>query len=93
MAWVGRSAASKVSTGPNRRTCPRRKGTKLKEVLAEPSLDRRVEELAKPFFAETMGRPSFPPGVYVRFLLIGYLDGRPRPSRHRPVPAQLGKLG
>ena len=27
------------------------------------------------FYAETMGRPSLPPGIYFRLLLIGYFEG------------------
>jgi len=28
-----------------------------------------------PFYAERLGRPSIPPGVYFRMLLIGYFEG------------------
>jgi hypothetical protein len=27
------------------------------------------------FYAETMGRPGLPPGIYFRLLLIGYFEG------------------
>ncbi len=27
------------------------------------------------FYAETMGRPGLPPGIYFRLLLIGYVEG------------------
>lgn len=30
---------------------------------------------ARAFYAETMGRPGLPPGIYFRLLLIGYFEG------------------
>ena len=30
---------------------------------------------APTFYAETMGRPGLPPGIYFRLLLIGYFEG------------------
>jgi len=34
-----------------------------------------VETVCEFFYAETMGRPSMPPAVYFRLLLIGYFEG------------------
>jgi len=48
---------------------------RLNELLAEASFDEEVEELCAPFYAEGRGRPSIPPGVYFRMLLIGYFEG------------------
>jgi len=48
---------------------------RLNQVLAEHGFDRFVEERCQGFYAETLGRPSIPPGVYFRMLLIGYFEG------------------
>ena len=48
---------------------------KLNRVLAEAGFDRFVEELCAPCYAETLGAPSIPPGVYFRMLFIGYFEG------------------
>lgn len=48
---------------------------RLNQVLAEHGFDRFVEERCQSFYAETLGRPSIPPGVYFRMLLIGYFEG------------------
>jgi len=48
---------------------------KLNQVLAEAGFDAWVEELCRPFYAATMGRPSIPPGVYFRMILVGYFEG------------------
>lgn len=48
---------------------------RLNRLLDEHGFDRFVESRCKAFYAETMGRPSIPPGVYFRMLLIGYFEG------------------
>jgi transposase len=48
---------------------------KLNQLLAEAGFDAWVEALCEACYAETMGRPSIPPGVYFRMLLIGYFEG------------------
>lgn len=48
---------------------------RLNQVLGEHRFDRFVEERCQSFYAETLGRPSIPPGVYFRMLLIGYFEG------------------
>ncbi len=50
---------------------------KLNELLAERRFDREVESLCARYYAEAdeAGRPSIPPGVYFRMLLIGYFEG------------------
>ena len=48
---------------------------KLNELLAEAGFDRWVEDLCRPYYADKMGRPGIPPGVYFRMLLVGYFEG------------------
>jgi len=48
---------------------------KLNELLRESLFDRFCEQLCVPYYAEKMGRPSIPPGVYFRMLLVGYFEG------------------
>jgi len=48
---------------------------KLNEVLDSNGFDAFAEERCREFYAETMGRPSLPPAVYFRTLLIGYFEG------------------
>ena len=48
---------------------------KLNALLDEAGFDRFVEELCEPHYAKHQGRPSIPPGVYFRMLLIGYFEG------------------
>lgn len=38
--------------------------TALNRLLAENEFDRFVEKFCAPLYAETMGRPSIPPGVF-----------------------------
>ena len=45
------------------------------DVLEERSFDAFVEELCRPFYIEGRGRPSIPPGVYFRMLMVGYFEG------------------
>src|SRR6188474_1560690 len=48
---------------------------KLNELLAEAGFDRWLEELCQPHYAQVMGRPGIPPGVYFRMLLVGFFEG------------------
>jgi transposase len=48
---------------------------KLNRLLAKADFDRYVEGLCGPYYDDTMGAPSIPPGVYFRMLLIGYFEG------------------
>ena len=47
----------------------------VNRLLAQAGFDRFVEGLCRKFYAEKLGRPSIPPGVYFRMLLIGYFEG------------------
>src|SRR5262249_54301488 len=48
---------------------------RLNQLLREHSFDAFVEAQCAGFYAATMGRPSLPPGIYFRLLLIGYFEG------------------
>jgi transposase len=48
---------------------------KLNELLAEAGFDDWVEKLCAPYYAKVIGRPSIPPGVYFRMIVMGYFEG------------------
>jgi transposase len=48
---------------------------RLGELLDGEGFDAYVERLCARFYADKVGRPSLPPGVYFRLLLIGYFEG------------------
>ncbi len=48
---------------------------RLNRVLAEARFDEFVEERCERFYAEGKGRPSIPPGTYMRMLLVGFFEG------------------
>lgn len=48
---------------------------KLNALLREGGFDAHVEALCEPYYAKGKGRPSVPPGVYFRMLLVGYFEG------------------
>lgn len=47
---------------------------KLNAVFDKHNFDEFTEKLCSKFYAEKMGRPSIPPGVYFRMLLSGYFE-------------------
>ena len=49
----------------------------LNALLAEAGFDRWIERRCRRFYEqqEKRGKPSLPPGVYFRMLLIGYFEG------------------
>ena len=47
---------------------------KLNELLDEFDFDRKVECRCERFYKE-VGRPSIPPGVYFRMLMVGFFEG------------------
>ena len=49
--------------------------TRLDKILRKHDFDAFCEQLCAPYYAEVMGRPSIPPGVYFRMLMIGYFEG------------------
>ena len=48
---------------------------RLNKVLSAAGFDAFVEERCARFYAEGKGRPSIPPGVYMRMLLVGFFEG------------------
>lgn len=48
---------------------------KLNGLLAEGGFDRWIEAVCEPHYCRGQGRPSVPPGVYFRMLLVGYFEG------------------
>ena len=50
---------------------------RLNQVLAEAGFDAWIETRCQPYYAAdgSAGRPSIPPGVYFRMLLVGYFEG------------------
>jgi transposase len=47
---------------------------RLNWVLNDAGFDRFCEQRCEKFYAKRMGRPSIPPGVYFRMLMIGYFE-------------------
>ena len=50
---------------------------RLNELLGRHGFDRFVEKLVeeRKIFAETLGRPSIPPGTYMRMMFVGFFEG------------------
>ena len=48
---------------------------KLNEILKKHGFDTHAESKCAKFYAEKVGRPGIPPGVYFRMLMIGYFEG------------------
>lgn len=48
---------------------------RLNQLLDEDGFDEHAERLCQSFYVAGKGRPSIPPGVYFRMLLIGYFEG------------------
>ena len=48
---------------------------KLNEILSKEGFDAYAESRCAKFYAEKMGRPGIPPGVYFRMLMVGYFEG------------------
>jgi len=51
--------------------------TRLEKVFRQYGFDQFCEELCRPFYAENVGRPGFPPGAYFRLLILGYFERIP----------------
>ena len=65
--WI---AATDVPQGPGHPFYGRLNG-----LLRERGFDQFAEGLCSPFYHDSLGRPSIPPGVYFRMLLVGYFEG------------------
>lgn len=76
---LGRRESKQSGMWVTTRELPRSPGhvfyEKLNRLLAEAEFDRRCEALCAPYYADAVGRPSIPPGVYCRMLFVGYFEG------------------
>jgi len=48
---------------------------RLNRILDKEGFDAFVEGECAKFYAEQLGRPSMPPGMYFRLLILGYFEG------------------
>jgi transposase len=48
---------------------------RLGSLLSESGFDDFIEGLCESYYAEEIGRPGIPPGVYFRMLFLGYFEG------------------
>ena len=48
---------------------------RLNQLLRERGFDDFAEAQCAEFYADVIGRPGLPPGIYFRLLLIGYFEG------------------
>lgn len=65
--WVATSALPAAASHPFYE--------RVNQILAARQFDDFVESQCRRFYPERLGRPSLPPGVYFRCLLIGYFEG------------------
>ncbi len=64
-----------IATGDLARTPGHPFYDRLNRVLADAGFDEFVEEHCARFYADGKGRPSIPPGTYMRMLLVGFFEG------------------
>jgi len=48
---------------------------RLNRMLADQGFDDFTETACQSFYADKMGRPGLPPGIYFRLLFVGYFEG------------------
>lgn len=48
---------------------------RLNQILSDARFDEFCETRCEKFFHKRLGRPSMPPGIYFRLLLIGFFEG------------------
>jgi transposase len=48
---------------------------RLNRLFDACGFDEFVENICRPFYVERIGRPSLPPGMYFRLLMVGYFEG------------------
>jgi transposase len=76
---MGRQESQQESMWVATQELPRSPGhvfyDKLNDVLEAGGFDRFVERLCAAHYAQDLGRPSIPPGVYFRMLFVGYFEG------------------
>jgi len=56
---------------------------RLNQLLREHGFGNFAEAQCGNFYAETIGRPNLPPGIYFRLLLVGLLRRHRLGTRHR----------
>jgi len=71
----GRQSDLWIATGDLARTPGHPFYDRLNRLLGEAKFDEFVEERCRSFYAEGKGRPSIPPGTYMRMLLVGFFEG------------------
>jgi transposase len=49
--------------------------SRLNEVLDKAGFDRFCEDSCAGFYHQKLGRPSLPPGLYFRIMMIGFFEG------------------
>ncbi len=49
--------------------------SRLNEVLEKAGFDRFCEDSCASFYDAKLGRPSLPPGMYFRIMMIGFFEG------------------
>jgi transposase len=49
--------------------------SRLNEVLDKSQFDRFCEQSCTRFYHQKLGRPSLPPGLYFRIMIIGFFEG------------------
>jgi transposase len=49
--------------------------SRLASVLDKHGFDESVEAVCRAYYADSKGRPSIPPGIYFRMLMIGCFEG------------------
>jgi transposase len=64
--WIPHTAIARTPGHPFYKT--------LNKILDKERFDEWLERLCEPYFRRG-GRPSIPPGVYFRMLIIGYFEG------------------
>ena len=48
---------------------------RLNRLFREQGFDDFAETACAGFYADKMGRPGLPPGIYFRLLMVGYFEG------------------
>ena len=64
--WIPQEKIARIPGHPFYKT--------LNRILAKEHFDEWLESICEPYFGQC-GRPSIPPGVYFRMLMIGYFEG------------------
>src|SRR5712692_4884933 len=69
--------------------------SRLNEVLDKAGFDRFCEVSCAGFYHSKLGRPSLPPGLYFRIMMIGFFEGIDSERGMRgvwPIPSRCGSF-